>query len=146
MFKLNDIANLRNIIWAIEKIEKSCKSINDADDLVNKEEKYDSVIVKLMNIRESAYNISNELKEKYANVDWRGMYKMRNIIAHSYHNIDENIVWDIIKNELPEDKIQIGLPDTLLHFQTVRFDHDFLYQSLHLSLLFFPKGIFRGEN
>jgi uncharacterized protein with HEPN domain len=55
--------------------------------LANNEEKYDSVIVKLMNIGESAYNLSDELKNKFENIDWKGMYKMRNIITHSYHSV-----------------------------------------------------------
>jgi len=107
MFKQNDLANLRNILWAIEKIENSVSKIDTVTELVNKEEKYDSVIVKLMNIGESAFNLSEELKNIFENVDWKGMYKMRNIITHSYHSVDENIVWDIIKNELPEDKVEI---------------------------------------
>jgi uncharacterized protein with HEPN domain len=107
MFKHNDIANLKNILWAIEKIENSVNEITTVAELVKQEEKYDSVIVKLMNIGESAFNLSEELKNKFENVDWRGMYKMRNIITHSYHNVDENIIWDIIKNELPENKIEI---------------------------------------
>lgn len=107
MFKQNDIANLKNILWAIEKIDSSVKEISTVDELVNHEEKYDSIIVKLMNIGESAFNLTEELKHKFENVDWRGMYKMRNIITHSYHSIDENIIWDIIKNELPDDKLQI---------------------------------------
>lgn len=109
MFKHNDLANLKNIIWAIEKIENSLINIKSLDELTNNEEKYDSVIVKLMNIGESADNISNELKNKYPEVDWKGMYRMRNIITHSYHSIDESIVWDIAKNELPKDKIQVNI-------------------------------------
>ena len=58
MFKQDDIANLNNIIWAIEKIEKSLITISSADELEENEEKYDSVIVKLMNIGESSVNLS----------------------------------------------------------------------------------------
>lgn len=107
MFKRNDIANLKNILWAIEKIENSVSGITSVSDLANREEKYDSIIVKLMNIGESSYNLSEELKNKFDKIDWHGMYKMRNIITHSYHSVDENIVWDIIINELPKDKVQI---------------------------------------
>jgi uncharacterized protein with HEPN domain len=103
-FKKDDIANLKNIIWAIEKIEKSLNSISSADELEENEEKYDSAIVKLMNNGESSVNLSEDLKNKFPGVDWDGMYKMRNIIAHSYHKVDVNIVWDIAKNELPLDK------------------------------------------
>lgn len=104
MFKKNDIANLKNILWAIEKIENSLSSVSSIEELSLKEEKYDSVIVKLMNIGESAFNISEELKAKYSDIDWKGMYSLRNIIAHAYHSLDETIVWDIVKNELPADK------------------------------------------
>ena len=108
MFKQDDIAKLENIIWAIEKIENSLSSVSNIDELEENEEKYDSVIVKLMNIGESASNISDELKRKKSNVDWKGMYKMRNIIAHSYHKVDVSIVWDIAKNELPVDKKHVS--------------------------------------
>jgi uncharacterized protein with HEPN domain len=60
-----------------------------------------------MNIGESAFNISNELKEKFPVIDWKAMYSLRNIIAHAYHSLDESIVWDIAKNELPSDKLHV---------------------------------------
>ena len=107
MFKQNDIANLRNILWAIERIEYSLLTVKSIEELTQNEEKFDSIIVKLMNIGESADKLSQELKEKFSDVDWKGMYRMRNIITHSYHSLDESIVWDIAKNELPNDKIQI---------------------------------------
>ncbi len=107
MFKKDDIANLNNIIWAIQRIEKSISGIKSVEELVVLEEKFDSIVVMLMNIGESAYNLSEELKYKNSDVDWNGMYKMRNIITHSYHSLDETIVWDIILNELPEDKIAV---------------------------------------
>jgi len=39
MFKRNDIANLRNILWAIEKIENSVNEITSVSALVKNEEK-----------------------------------------------------------------------------------------------------------
>jgi len=123
MFKRNDIANLNNILWAIEKIELSVAEIRSVSELANHEEKYDSVIVKLMNIGESAFNLSEELKNNFKNVDWWGMYKMRNIITHSYHSLDENIVWDIIRNELPKNKIEIKhIADSLIN-TSLKSDH-----------------------
>ena len=123
MFKRNDIANLNNILWAIEKIELSVAEIRSVSELANHEEKYDSVIVKHMNIGESAFNLSEELKNNFKNVDWWGMYKMRNIITHSYHSLDENIVWDIIRNELPKNKIEIKhIADSLIN-TSLKSDH-----------------------
>lgn len=123
MFKRNDIANLNNILWAIEKIEFSAAEIRSATELANHEEKYDSIIVKLMNIGESAFNLSEELKNNFKNVDWWGMYKLRNIITHSYHSLDENIVWDIIQNELPINKIEIKQIADYLNNSSLKSDY-----------------------
>jgi hypothetical protein len=46
MFKKNDIANLKNIIWSIEKIEASLASVFSIKELSDNEEKFDSIIVK----------------------------------------------------------------------------------------------------
>ncbi|NOU16339.1 MAG: DUF86 domain-containing protein [Bacteroidales bacterium] len=106
MFKQNDIANLNNIIWAIEKIENSLKSVTSIEEFAQNEEKFDSIIVKLMSIGESADKLSQKLKSKFPSIDWMDMYRMRNIITHSYHSLDESIVWDIALNELPNDKFR----------------------------------------
>lgn len=35
------------------------------------------------------------------------MYLMRNKISHQYFGIDYEIIWDVAKNHLPENKKQI---------------------------------------
>ena len=40
----------------------------------------------------------------YPNIPWQAIYGMRNMISHEYANVDEVIVYDTIKNELPELK------------------------------------------
>ena len=40
--------------------------------------------------------------EEYKNIPWQAIYGMRNLISHEYANIDEVIVFDTIKNGLPE--------------------------------------------
>ena len=40
----------------------------------------------------------------YPNIPWQAIYGMRNMISHEYANVDETIVYDTIKNELPELK------------------------------------------
>lgn len=35
------------------------------------------------------------------------MYLMRNKVTHEYFGVDYEIIWDITKNHLPENKIQI---------------------------------------
>jgi uncharacterized protein YutE (UPF0331/DUF86 family) len=53
-----------------------------------------------------AFNILN--KEKYLNDEetkiYRNMVGLRNILSHQYINIDKNIIYDILKNNLVDIK------------------------------------------
>lgn len=37
----------------------------------------------------------------YPEVDWKGTMGIRDIIAHHYFDLDEAIVFDVVKNKLP---------------------------------------------
>jgi uncharacterized protein with HEPN domain len=69
----------------------------------------DAVIRNFEIIGEAAKNIPKEIKEQYPDVPWNEMYSMRNRISHAYFGIDYEIIWDIIKNHLPENKKQIDI-------------------------------------
>ena len=38
----------------------------------------------------------------YSSIPWEAIYGMRNLISHEYANIDEEIVYDTIRNGLPQ--------------------------------------------
>ena len=42
-----------------------------------------------------------QLLSNYPEVDWKGVMGIRDIIAHHYFDIDESIVFDVVKNKLP---------------------------------------------
>ena len=67
----------------------------------------DAVIRNFEIIGEAAKNITDEIKEQYADVPWDEMYSLRNRISHAYFGIDYEIIWDIITNYLPVNKLQI---------------------------------------
>lgn len=43
-----------------------------------------------------------QLLSKYPQVDWKGAMGIRDIIAHHYFDLDAEIVFNVIKNKLPE--------------------------------------------
>lgn len=50
---------------------------------------------------EAANNISDDLQEKYCEVPWREIAGVRNRLIHGYFDVDLNIVWEIIKHDIP---------------------------------------------
>jgi len=58
-------------------------------------------------IGEAAKNLPEEVTTKYPEVPWKEMYYLRNKVSHEYFGIDYEVIWDISKNHLPINKIQI---------------------------------------
>lgn len=49
------------------------------------------------------------LFSQYPEIDWKGVMGMRDIIAHHYFDLDAEIVYDVIKNDLPKLKETLEL-------------------------------------
>ncbi|MBI5613741.1 DUF86 domain-containing protein [Candidatus Gottesmanbacteria bacterium] len=45
--------------------------------------------------------------KKYPNIDWKSFAGLRDKLIHHYFGVDYAIVWDVIKNELPDFQIQL---------------------------------------
>ena len=68
-------------------------------------ERLDSTCMLLLAIGESIKGIDKMTQKRlfpnYPEVDWKGVMGIRDIIAHHYFDIDESIVFDVVKNKLP---------------------------------------------
>ena len=67
----------------------------------------DAVIRNLEIIGEASNKIPENIREKYPNVPWDEMYRMRNKAIHEYFGVDHEIILDIVINYLPENLNQI---------------------------------------
>lgn len=52
-------------------------------------------------IGEAVKNIPNGVRERYPEVPWKDMTGMRDRIIHGYFEVDLEIIWATIKEELP---------------------------------------------
>ena len=97
---------LRDILEAISRMENSMKGITK--EVFQKDvDIQDLSLRRLEVIGEAVTNISEEIKSKYSDVEWKEIAGFRVVVAHTYFKINLNIVWDIIKNELPKLKREI---------------------------------------
>ena len=56
---------------------------------------------------EAAKRLPMSLREQYPAIPWRGMAGMRDRIIHGYDTVDLQIVWDVVKQDIPKIKPQI---------------------------------------
>ena len=64
-------------------------------------EKQDAVIRSLEVIGEAARRLSQEGKDALPDIPWQKLTGMRNILIHQYDNVDLDLVYDTVKENLP---------------------------------------------
>ena len=52
-------------------------------------------------IGEAANHISSDCQSRYPEIPWRAMIGMRNRLVHAYFEIDLELVWQVVTQELP---------------------------------------------
>ena len=50
----------------------------------------------------SKASLSDELKDSITSIPWNQIYGLRNRIVHGYDGVKFNIVWDTIREDLPD--------------------------------------------
>jgi uncharacterized protein with HEPN domain len=71
------------------------------DDLDN-DQMLSLALVRLIEIiGEAANNISLSCQNNYPQIPWREMIGMRNRIVHAYFEVDLDVVWQVIIDDLP---------------------------------------------
>ncbi len=61
-----------------------------------------AVIRSLEIIGEATKKIPVEFKVKWSNIMWKDMAGMRDRLIHDYMGINYSIVWDVVKNRIPD--------------------------------------------
>ena len=106
MTEHNDLPYIKHILDAINDTENSVKDLSKKEFEESKDVK-DATIRRIEVIGEAAKNISNKLKENYPNIVWKKITGARDRMIHAYFSVDLDIVWEIVKKDLPQLKKQI---------------------------------------
>jgi len=65
------------------------------------EEAYDATLRKLELIGEAATHIPDAIRETFSAIPWRQVVATRNRLIHGYLGIDNEIIWSIIRDDIP---------------------------------------------
>ena len=52
-------------------------------------------------IGEAAQRVSPEFRQNYPGLPWKEIVGMRNRIVHDYLNVDEDVIWEVVQQDLP---------------------------------------------
>ena len=106
--KGNDSDKIRilHIKEAIAEIEQYCNEAG-IENFQSNSMLRNAVIRQLEIIGEAASNITPLFKAKHAQIQWRSIVGLRNILVHEYFGIDTELVKQIVEHDLPELKEQI---------------------------------------
>ena len=97
----NDTYYIQNIIQDLNFIVLHMKDIC-IEELNENEVLLDSMLFRMIQLSENAKKLSDEYKMKNSNVPWNAIYGLRNRIVHDYGNVDLNVVFETLKNDVPE--------------------------------------------
>ena len=100
--------SLKRIATTIERIINNSKEIDNSEYYLLSSagmERLESTCMLILAIGESVKGIdkmtNKQLLVNYPEVDLKGVMGIRDIIAHHYFDLDESIVFDVVKNKLP---------------------------------------------
>ena len=106
MTKHDDVPYLKHILDAISDIETTIGRKSKNDFLKDKNLK-DATVRRLEIIGEAAKNISSAIKTRHQEIEWKRLTGTRDIMIHAYFRVDLDIVWGIVKKDIPKLKEQI---------------------------------------
>jgi uncharacterized protein with HEPN domain len=61
----------------------------------------DVIVRNLQILCESTQRLTEPLKIRHPEVDWRGISHLRNVLVHSYFEVGMEAIWIIVRHDLP---------------------------------------------
>ena len=101
-----DKNRLEHMLQAIERICRYTKGKN-FEDFIADDMMYYAVVKNIEILGEASNMLNEEFRQAHPKTPWKQVNGMRNYIVHEYFQVDNNVVWDVITNDLPVLEQQI---------------------------------------
>jgi len=97
---------LEDILEAIRRADAYVDGLSYTEFLADQKTQ-DAVIRTLEIMGEATKRLSPEIREKYPDVPWKNMAGVRDKLIHDYFGVNFDIVWEIVRDELPGVAIEL---------------------------------------
>ena len=94
------------MLQAIERICRYTKGKN-FEDFIADDMMYYAVVKNIEILGEASNMLTEEFRQAHPKPPCKQVNGMRNYIVHEYFQVDNNVVWDVITNDLPVLEQQI---------------------------------------
>jgi len=98
---------LNDIFDAAAKIQEFTQGIISYDEFIKNDMLLSAVIRKFEIIGEAIKKVPVSIREKYNNIPWKNIAGSRDRLIHNYDDIDYEILWDTVINDIPQLKSDI---------------------------------------
>lgn len=105
--KKDPVIFLKHILESIEKIELYIRNMPEKEFLKSSQTQ-DAVIRRIEILGEAVRNLPTDFMETHSGFDWKVIIRTRDKLIHGYFGVDLEIVWGVIKKDLPELKTKIA--------------------------------------
>ncbi len=106
MSKIDDLTRLKHIRDSVK--EALVFTENRTREDLNTDRMLSLALVRLFEIiGEAANHISEPCQLKYSQIPWRQIIGMRNRLIHAYFDVDLDIVWQIITQDLDSLLVEV---------------------------------------
>ena len=102
----DNLPYINHILDAINDIEDSIKN-NTKEQFVKNKDIKDATIRRIEIIGEAAKNVKESFKRKHSKIPWKEIIGTRDRMIHHYFGVNLDIVWDIVKKDIPILKKQL---------------------------------------
>jgi len=95
----DDREKLQDILEAIERIERYAVQGRQAFEQNELIQTWFTQNLEI--IGEASRSLSSAMRDQHTEIPWTKIIGMRNILTHNYFEIDLDIVWAVVEQELP---------------------------------------------
>lgn len=97
----DDKVYICDIVESLAKIEKYTKTHTETS-FVGDDMAVDAVCRNLEIVGEAAKKISPDFRKEHKHIEWKKIAGLRDVLIHEYSNIDLDMIWQIVRQDVPQ--------------------------------------------